>query len=106
MLSGSSIGALVLRHIYVWRRDLNLILATLYWPLLDILIWGFLGAWIQQSGAKQFHNYEVTALLGILLWQVVARGSIITVSTFTEELWSHNVQNLFSLPLRTTEWMI
>ncbi len=105
MISFSSIWAIVLRHGRMWQRDPNLILAGLYWPLLDILIWGFLGSWIQQAGSAEFHNYRSTALLGILMWQVVARGSIITVSTLTEELWSHNIVNLFSLPLRTREWM-
>ena len=49
--------------------------------------------------------YEVTALLGILLWQVVGRGCNIMCFSFTEELWSNNILNLFSLPLKTVEWM-
>ncbi len=28
------------------------------------------------------------------------------IFAFTEELWSHNIVNLFSLPLRISEWMI
>lgn len=105
MASFSSIWAIVLRHTRVWKRDTNLVLATFYWPLLDIMIWGFLGSWIQQSQIAQFHNYEVAALLGILLWQVVGRGCNIMGTSFNEELWSHNVINLFSLPLQTVEWM-
>nr|MBA2306668.1 ABC transporter permease [Candidatus Dependentiae bacterium] len=106
MISCSSIWAVALRHVRMWQKDPNHILGTVYWPLQDIFIWSFLGAWIQKSGAYPFLNYEITALLCILLWQVVARGSIIIVTSFTEELWSHNIVNLFSLPLRTTEWMM
>ncbi len=106
MIAFASIWAIVLRHIYVWRRDLNMFLMGFYWPLLDVLIWGFLGSWIGQSLAPQFHNYEAAALLGILLWQIVGRGGCnVMMFCFTEELWSRNVVNLFSLPLRTTEWM-
>lgn len=105
MISFAPIWAIVLRHARMFRRDPNYLLGSLYWPMLDILIWGFLGAWIQQSHATQFHNYEVAALLGILLWQVAGRGCNIMVATFSEELWSHNIVNLFSLPLRTIEWM-
>ncbi len=104
-MSWSPIVALVLRHIRVWKRDPNLLLAAFYWPILDVLIWGFLGAWIR-SQSDVFHNYEVVALLGILLWQVVGRGSIIMAASFNEELWSNNVVNLFSLPLRTSEWIL
>lgn len=103
MISFTSIWAVVLRYTRLVKQDLNLLLAILYWPLLDILIWGFLGKWIQQS--QQFHNYEVVALLGILLWQVIGRGCNIICVTLCEELWSNNVVNLFSLPLRTSEWM-
>ena len=105
MISLGSMWAVVLRHAYVWKSDLNVMLYGFYWPLLDILIWGFLGSWIQRSNITEFQNYEAVALLGVLLWQVVGRGCNIIAMTFTEELWSNNVVNLFSLPLRTIEWI-
>lgn len=105
MISFAAVWAIVLRHTRMWKRDVNFLLGGLYWPLLDILIWGFLGSWIQQSQQGSFSNYEAVALLGILLWQVVGRGCNIMCIAFTEELWSNNVVNLFSLPLRTAEWM-
>lgn len=105
MISFAPIWAIVVRHTYMWKRDLNPLLAAFYWPVLDILIWGFLGSWIQQSQSIQSHNYEITALLGILLWQAVGRGCNIMCNAFSEELWSNNIINLFSLPLRTIEWM-
>jgi len=97
--------AVIIRYIQVWKRDLNLLLAMFYWPLLDILIWGFLGAWIQQTQSASLYNYETLALLGILLWQIIGRGCCIMIFAFTEELWSNNIVNLFSLPLRTIEWI-
>ncbi|MBA3954610.1 ABC transporter permease [Candidatus Dependentiae bacterium] len=105
MISGASLWAVVLRHTRMWRRDPNFLLGSLYWPVLDILIWGFLGSWIQQARGGQFDNYEVAALLGILLWQIIGRGCNIMCVTFAEELWSNNVINLFSLPLRIGEWI-
>jgi len=106
MISCASIWAIVLRHMYVWRRDVNALLFHVYWPILDILTWGYLGMWIQQSSqAAQFHNYEMVALLGIILWQFVGRGANIILASFTEELWSGNIVSLFSLPLRMVEWV-
>ncbi len=105
MISFAPIWAIVLRHTRVLRRDFNLLLAIFYWPVLDILIWGFLGSWIQQSQTAQFQHYEAAALLGILLWQLVGRGCTNMIFSFTEELWSNNILNLFSLPLRIVEWM-
>lgn len=105
MMSWSPIWAMVLRHLRMLRRDINFLLGTLYWPLLDILIWGFVGAWIQKSSASQLPNYEAVALLGVLLWQIVGRGCNIMAISFIEELWSNNVVNLFSLPISIKEWM-
>jgi ABC-2 type transport system permease protein len=104
-ISWSSIWALVLRHARLYRRDANLLLAIFYWPLLDIIIWGFLGSWIAQVQAGQLQNYTTVALLGVLLWQVIGRGCNILCFVFNEELWAQNVVNLFSLPLRLSEWI-
>jgi ABC-2 type transport system permease protein len=89
----------------MWRRDVNYLLANFYWPVLDILVWGFLGSWIAKSQTGTLFNYEVAALLGILLWQVVGRGCNIINAVLSEELWSHNIINLFSLPLALGEWI-
>ena len=105
MISFSTVWAIVLRHLRRWTKDYNLMLAGFYWPLLDILIWGFLGTWIQQSNVAQFHNYGSVALLGILLWQIAGRGCNIIGFAFCEELWQNNVINLFSLPLRLSEYI-
>lgn len=105
MISCASMWAIVLRHIRAWRHDWNALLFGLYWPVLDIMTWGFLGAWIQQSHVDQFQNYETVTLIGLLLWQVVGRGGNIILMTLREELWSNNIINLFSLPLRLSEWI-
>lgn len=101
----SSCWAVALRHTRLIRRDPNYIIMILFWPLLDVLPWGFLGTWLQQSQAASLHNYHAAALLGVLLWQVVGRGGSTIFATFNEELWTHNLVNLFSLPLRIGAWM-
>lgn len=106
MIALASIRAIVLRHVRIIRRDPNSLLGIFYWPLLDILIWGFVGAWIAQSQSALFKNYELVALLGVLLWQFVGRGCNVMIFAFAEELWSNNIVNLCSLPLRLSELMI
>lgn len=104
MFSFSALFAITLRHLRLLWRDTNMALATFYWPLLDVLIWGFLGSYMQnmQVGVA---NYQVIALLGILLWQTTSRGAIVIAMSFVEELWSYNLLNLISLPLSLFEWM-
>ena len=104
MLSFSALFAITLRHLRLLRRDMNMALATFYWPLLDVLIWGFLGSYMQ-SMQVDVPNYQAIALLGILLWQTTSRGAIVIAMSFVEELWSYNLLNLVSLPLSLIEWM-
>lgn len=105
MIALQSVCAVVLRHLRVWKRDANLLLGAFYWPFLDILIWGFLGSWLQQINSADLQQYRTTALLGVILWQVVGRGCNLFLNVFNEEIWSNNLVNLFSLPLRITEWI-
>lgn len=97
--------ALVQRHGLLLWRDTNMKLSHFYWPLRDVMVWGFLGSWIQQSQPGQFYNYQVLALLGVLLWQTSCRCAIVLSLTFVEELWAHNLVNLFTLPISLLEWM-
>lgn len=105
MISFSPIWAITLRHLRLYKHDLNLLLMILYWPLLDILTWGFLGTWIQGSGGIEFQNYELVAILGVLLWQVAGRGANAISFALCEELWQNNVTNLFSLPITIYQWI-
>ncbi|MFI5333408.1 MAG: ABC transporter permease [Candidatus Babeliales bacterium] len=105
MIAWAPIWAVVLRHTRMLRRDANFMLACLYWPLLDVFIWGVLGAWVQQSHVAEFQNYKIAALFGVLLWQIIGRGCMYMTFAFTEELMSNNITNLFTFPLAITQWM-
>jgi ABC-2 type transport system permease protein len=104
MLSFHAIIALALRHARLLRRDANYLLSMFYWPLLDVLIWGFLGSYIQNVQTNGYQNYTAVALLCIILWRTTSTSAIVTARAFVEELWSHNLINIVSLPLTLTEW--
>lgn len=105
MISLKSILAITFRYLYLLKRDINLGLAIIYWPILDILTWGFFGSWINNFNIVNA-DYKIIALIGVLMWQVVGRGGNIIGFTICEELWSKNIVNLFSLPLSIIEWII
>ncbi|HEV2916351.1 MAG TPA: ABC transporter permease [Candidatus Babeliales bacterium] len=106
MISARSVWALVLRYLRLLMRDTNLKLATIYWPMLDIIVWGFLGTWLQKAHTDGVVPYTAIVLLGILLWQITSRGATYIFKCFAEELWSRNIVNLFSLPISLIEWML
>ncbi|GMU19701.1 MAG: hypothetical protein AMXMBFR12_08930 [Candidatus Babeliales bacterium] len=99
-----AIVGVMLRSIRLWKHDINYSLIALYWPLLDILIWGFLGSWMQKT--QNIPHFAAVTLLGILLLQFAFRAPNAILMGFLEEIWANNVTNLFSLPLRLSEWII
>jgi len=98
------IGAIVLRHFYLLRTSWPRLLELIYWPLVQMLMWGFLQTWLlQQSGTAATAG---GALIGaILLWDVLIRGQLGVSISFLEEMWSRNLANLLISPLRPAEFL-
>ncbi|HKP01474.1 MAG TPA: hypothetical protein VJU02_07575, partial [Nitrospiraceae bacterium] len=42
------IYALVVRHMYLYRRSLPRVMEIFYWPFLDLVIWGFITVYLMK----------------------------------------------------------
>lgn len=104
-VSPARIGAIVLRHFYLLRASWPRLLELIYWPLVQMLMWGFLQTWLlQQRGGVA--TAGGTLIGAILLWDVLIRGQQGLSVSFLEEMWSRNVANIFISPLRPGEFLI
>ena len=93
-ISPTRIGAMVLRHYYLMRSSWTRLLELMYWPLVQMLMWGFLQTWLaQQRGTLAVAGG--TLIGAILLWDVLIRGQHGVSISFLEEMWSRNLANLF-----------
>ena len=106
MVSVQSIWALTLRYLRLFFHDINIKISIFYWPFIDIVLWGFLGSWIQSTHVNGFDNYQTVILLCIVLWQVTVRSAQYAFKCFLEELWTRNLVNIFSLPVSLSEWIL
>jgi ABC-2 type transport system permease protein len=104
-LSARRVGALMLRSWYLMRGSVPRLLDLLYWPLVQMILWGFINqfmatqsGWVARGGG--------VLIAAVLLWDVLVRGQLNVSVTFLEEMWSRNLANLFVTPLRTVEWML
>jgi ABC-2 type transport system permease protein len=104
-VSLSRIGAVILRHYYLLRASGPRLLELIYWPLVQMLVWGFMQTWLlEQRGGTAI---AAGTLIGaILLWDVLIRGQQGLSVSFLEEMWSRNVANLFISPLRPGEFLV
>lgn len=93
-----------LRHLYPLRRDFDLLSDMLYWPVIDVLIWGITSQWL--GGAAGLPTVMATILIGLILWNVIWRSQSEISRNLIDEIWNNNLVNLFSTPLSLIEWVI
>ena len=98
------IYAIVLRHLYLHRRSVARLMEIFYWPLLDLLVWGFITVYLQRyrEGLPGFVTFFIGALI---LWDMLFRSQQGISLSFLEEMWSRNLMNLFVTPLRPAEFI-
>jgi ABC-2 type transport system permease protein len=94
--------AVICRHVYLLRSSGPRILELLYWPTMQMVLWGFItvflvnhSSWVAQASG--------VLISGVLLWDVLFRGQLGVSLVFMEEMWSRNLGHLFVSPLRPTE---
>jgi ABC-2 type transport system permease protein len=98
------IAALLSRHLYLYKRSPPRIMEIFYWPLLDLIIWGFISIYLMKFQGEI--PGVVTFFLGaLILWDVLFRAQQGITITFLEEIWARNLLNLFASPLKPSEFL-
>jgi len=100
--SVNRIVAMTARYYYVQRSSWLRLLDLIYWPTMQMVVWGFLYTYLYQSKSDLASTAGV--LLGaVLLWDILFRGQLGFTFTFLEDIWSRNVANLMMSPLTSLE---
>ncbi len=93
---------LFLRHFYLIKGSLPRILDLIYWPTIQIILWGFISKFF--SIYSDYYNNTLGVILTCaILYDILFRSSISFNMLFLEEIWSRNFTNLFIAPLRLKE---
>ncbi|MGQ0809644.1 MAG: ABC transporter permease [Nitrospiraceae bacterium] len=96
--------ALIVRHLYLYRRSLPRLMEIFYWPFLDLVVWGFITVYLMRFQGQL--PGVVTFFLGaLILWDVLFRAQQGITITFLEEIWARNLMNLFASPLKPSEFL-
>ncbi len=103
--SARRIGAVMRRHIYVLRSSWPRLLEMAYWPTMQMIIWGFVSQFFYTQSSWVAQAFGVL-LGGVMLWDVLFRGQLGFSLSFLEEMWAHNLANLYVSPLRPWEHIV
>jgi ABC-2 type transport system permease protein len=97
------IGGLVYRHLALYRRSPIRVIELMYWPVLQMLVWGFVTAYLAGVQNNVASAAAGVLLGGVLLWEAALRSQMGFSISFLEEIWSRNLGHLFVSPLRPGE---
>lgn len=95
---------MIYRYFLMQMHDINRIFEVTIWPIQDVLFMGFIAVWMQK-GAGAASQSALIPLVGVFFWQIVVRAHMDMATCVMEEFWNRNLANLFSSPLRLTEWL-
>ena len=96
------IYALALRHLYLIGNSLPRIIDLIYWPTVQIFLWGFISKFFTLN-SDYYSNTVGIILTAAILYDFLFRVSISFNMMFLEEIWSRNFTNLFIAPIKLSE---
>lgn len=97
------IWGLVYRHLALYRRSPPRLIELMYWPVLQMVVWGFITAYLAGVQGNLGSVAAGVLLGGVLLWEGALRSQMGFSVSFLEEIWSRNLGHIFVSPLRPGE---
>lgn len=102
-LAARRIWGMMYRHLALFRRSWPRLVELAYWPVLQMVVWGFVTAYVAGVQANAASLAAGVLLGGVLLWEVALRSQMGFSISFLEEIWSRNLGHVFVSPLRPWE---
>jgi len=101
----SRIKAIILEHLYRLYRSPEEWIDTFFWPVMDVIIWGFTTLYFNRLGGT---SAKVAAFLlsGLILWNIVWRAQQDISISLMADIWNQNLINLFASPLSSWEYIM
>jgi len=97
------ISGLLLRNLYLYRRSLTRAMEIIFWPVMNLMVWGFLTHYLRTMDLPIAVNYLLGAMI---LWDLLYRSQQSITLSLTEEFWVKNIMNIFIAPIRTVEMVV
>jgi ABC-2 type transport system permease protein len=98
------IRAVIRRHLYEAVHNPDRIADMLFWPLLDVVTWGFFSRFLIHGGKTAFVA-PAQLVVGIILWGAFRSFQRDIAVGFLAEIWSRNITGLFASPLSFPEYV-
>lgn len=99
------INALVIRHLYLYKRSLPRLMDIFFWPVTELFLWGFLSMYLERLNLGGIGIISV--LLGaVIFWDLLSQSQRALSTAFLEDVWEKNFLNIFVTPLKVSEFLM
>lgn len=103
-MSWRRVRGIVLQNWFVMKRSPIRIFELFYWPVIEVVLWGFITVFLADAEARIPGG--VAVLLGaVLLWDLMFRSQQELAITQLIDMWDRNIVNLYASPLRQSEYV-
>lgn len=98
------VAGMSLRYAYLYKRSLPRLFEIVFWPVMDLLVWGFLTAYLVRETADP--PAFITFLIGAMIfWDIMYRSQQGVTLPFLEDMWGRSILNVFISPVRPVEML-
>ena len=105
MIKIARVSAIIFRHVVPTFRDPMRITDMIYYPLIDLILFGFLAVWAHGS-ATASDSFIYAFLTCVACWYLVYRSALEISRNLLIEIWDHHIITLLAGPLSIIELMI
>ncbi len=112
MESVHRISGMFLRYVYLHKRSLPRTFEILFWPVMELLVWGFVAVYIQDVSkdtrlpdGQALSKIATSLINAMIFWDILYRSQQGVSISFIEDIWTQNIVNLLISPLKIWEWI-
>ncbi len=101
----SRISAIFLRYLYLHKRSLPRTFEIVFWPVMELFLWGFVSVYIQSVSPNTFFKIAQSLINAMIFWDILYRSQQGISVSFVEDIWTQNIVNILVSPLKIWEWI-
>ena len=96
---------MMLRYLYLHKRSLPRMLEIFFWPVMELLVWGFVSVYIKSLAPGALSNIIAILLSAMIFWDILYRSQQAVSIAIVEDIWTQNIVNILISPLKIWEWL-
>src|ERR1044072_1852762 len=100
------ISGILLRYFYLHKRSIPRTFEIFFWPVMELLVWGFVAVYIQQISGNTLAQLAAALINAMIFWDILYRSQQGVSISFVEDIWTQNIVNILISPLKIWEWIL